>query len=273
MDQMKLFFSVCVFILMLLCVAAVSASQIIIENDGSDHYIAMSKDNPSPVAGYKLYLNYTSGTLVTEISPVAPYIGIANIKNSEGYAIIVGATGQTTSSNRLAKLVFTGEENFTIHVAKLVDIEHNSIPVENGMISSMVVTPPSSNITEYNYQTHETVIEDNLINTIIIPQNTLQIITTTTPVTGQYTNSPINNPATVSQIENIPKKSTLLTQENSGSMIAQSNNQLSNSTTLQMTSIQKSPLNLNLFIILMGLCTLIVINNRRVERRKEVGKL
>lgn len=136
------FFSVVIATLLLASPAM--ADSIVIEAEGSNHYLTFQSDKSISISGYNVQLNFSPGTEIQALEPLEPYIGAVNIQNQKGYAKIVGFTAETTTPKRLATLSYSGAGAFEILVIELCDSDLKSVAVTNpqvDLLASPTATP------------------------------------------------------------------------------------------------------------------------------------
>jgi len=126
------------------------ADSIVIETEGSNHYLAFQSDRPVSISGYNVQLNFSSDTEIQALEPLEPYMGAVNIQNQKGYAKIVGFTAETTTPKRLATLSYSGAGAFEILVIDLCDSDLKPVAVTNPQID--LPAPPAATPTVPPYQ-------------------------------------------------------------------------------------------------------------------------
>ncbi len=149
---MRNFFSLFFVILVMTC--QVSASEVYIETEGSDRYIALRADSPIAISGYFLQLNFSSKTEINYIEPSPPFSGLANVKSADGYAKVVAYNSEMTSEKqeriRFATIGYTGMDDIEIIVIELYDENNRPVAVTN---TQFPVKTPSTTPTLPEYST------------------------------------------------------------------------------------------------------------------------
>ncbi len=123
------FFSI--VIAMLLLASPAMADSIVIETEGSNHYLTFQSDSLISISGYNVQLNFSPDTEIQALEPLEPYMGAVNVQNQKGYAKIVGFTAETTTPKRLATLSYSGAGAFEILVIELCDSDLKPVVVTN----------------------------------------------------------------------------------------------------------------------------------------------
>lgn len=123
------FFSIVVAAFLL--VSPAMADLIVIETEGGNHYLTFQSDRSISISGYNIQLNFSPGTEIQTLEPLAPYTGAVNIQNQKGYAKIVGFTAETSTPKRLATLSYSGAGAFEILVIELCDSDLKPVAVTN----------------------------------------------------------------------------------------------------------------------------------------------
>jgi hypothetical protein len=139
---MRKIFSFLFMLLVMVC--QVSASEVYIETEGSDRYIALRADSPIAISGYFLQLNFSSKTDIASIEPIPPFNGLANVKKTDGYAKVVAYNTELNSEKqkqmRFASIDYTGADDIEIIVIELYDENNRPVVVTNPQFP--VETPP-----------------------------------------------------------------------------------------------------------------------------------
>lgn len=142
------FFSIVVAAFLL--VSPAMADLIVIETEGGNHYLTFQSDRSISISGYNIQLNFSPGTEIQTLEPLAPYTGAVNIQNQKGYAKIVGFTAETSTPKRLATLSYSGAGAFEILVIELCDSDLKPVAVTNPQMD--LPTSPAATPTVPLYQ-------------------------------------------------------------------------------------------------------------------------
>jgi hypothetical protein len=141
---MRKIFSFLFMLLVMVC--QVSASEVYIETEGSDRYIALRADSPIAISGYFLQLNFSSKTEIASIEPISPFNGLANVKKTDGYAKVVAYNTELNSEKqkqiRFASIDYTGADDIEIIVIELYDENNRPVVVTNPQFTFKA--PPST---------------------------------------------------------------------------------------------------------------------------------
>lgn len=133
-----------------LLIGPVMADSIVIETEGSNHYLTFRSDSSISISGYNIQLNFSPDTEIQALEPLEPYMGAVNIQNQKGYAKIVGFTAETTTPKRLATLSYSGAGAFEILVIELCDGDLKPVAVTNPQMD--LPAPPAATPTVPPYQ-------------------------------------------------------------------------------------------------------------------------
>jgi len=142
------------FFTLSLLIGVSAASSIYLEESDGDHYLSLTCNQPCKVGAFYIQLNYTPGTTTVEsVEDVDTFGIVVDIDNEigvtkvGGFAVVEEQSAST--SIRLARVYFTGENAFEIIVRELYDYDNvKPIPVDN-YIPVLTPTPTPVQLPEY----------------------------------------------------------------------------------------------------------------------------
>ena len=140
------------FLTLSLLVGVSSASSICLLEEDEDYYLSLMSNQPCKIGAFYIQLNYTSATTVESVEGMDAFGTVVDIDNELGVTRIGGFAIEEQSAStsvRIARVFFTGENDFEIIVRELYDYDDvKPIPVDN-YIPDLTPTPTSVPLTEY----------------------------------------------------------------------------------------------------------------------------
>jgi len=135
-----------------LLVGVSSADSINLEEEDGNYYLSLTCNQPCKVGAFYFQLNYTPETTVESVEGMATFGIVVDIDNKIGVTKVGGFAIEEQSAStsiRLARVYFTGENAFEIIVRELYDYDNvKPIPVDN-YIPDLTPTPTPTPLPEY----------------------------------------------------------------------------------------------------------------------------
>jgi len=140
------------FLMLSLLVGVSSADSINLEEADGDYYLSLISDRPCKIGAFYIQLNYAPGTTVESVEGMDAFGTVVDIDNELGVTRIGGFAIEEQSAStsvRIARVSFKGENAFEIVVRELYDYDDvKPILVEN-YIPDITPTPTSVPLPEY----------------------------------------------------------------------------------------------------------------------------
>ena len=140
------------FLTLSLLVGVSSASSICLLEEDEDYYLSLMSNQPCKIGAFYIQLNYTPATTVESVEGMDAFGTVVDIDNELGVTRIGGFSIEEQSAStsvRIARVFFTGENDFEIIVRELYDYDDvKPIPVDN-RVSDLTPTPTPVPLPEY----------------------------------------------------------------------------------------------------------------------------
>lgn len=244
------------------------ADSIDIVNEDGINYLLFNSDESVVISGYIIQLNYTSETKILELNPISPFMGTSNIQNSEGFAKVVGFTGELNSPNILASFKYSGSDDIDILVIDLRDNDIQKVTITNPTIE--LRDPVESTLDPVPYPSSVGYISPsgNGVETKIYDEININYLVSGNSVSDEIiTETPIS--ISTITVNEVVEETNLASDSNQSSVVLTSleDNSIINKTILSES--QQNPVNdvtnqtpIGLLVMIVGIILIFIINRK-----------